>query len=315
MKIAAVQLEAIFADVQANLIKSEKLIFQAKASGCELVLLPEFFTTAIGYSDKMLDAVHENRSVRQQMERWASEYQVIIGGSYIIFDGKNAYNRFDLIFPNGDVYSHNKDIPTQFENCYYTNGNEEHILHTPIGEIGVALCWEQIRYDTLRRLSGKVDIVLAGSCWWDLQKDIPPERLALKQYNQKLALETPVRFAKMLGVSVIHASHCGEVIAWNFPGGDQETTREFVGGAQVIDGQGQVLARRRFSEGEGFVLTEVSWDREQRPPEKHYPKNYWIPDLPASYTKVWEMINPLGKQYYESIALPYYKRHQGGLDG
>lgn len=34
-------------------------------------------------------------------------YDIIIGGSTLQFDGSNAYNVFQLIFPNGQVYSHN----------------------------------------------------------------------------------------------------------------------------------------------------------------------------------------------------------------
>lgn len=38
-----------------------------------------------------------------------------------------------MIFPDGKVFTHKKDIPTQFENCYYTRGDTDHILHTPMG--------------------------------------------------------------------------------------------------------------------------------------------------------------------------------------
>jgi len=167
-------------------------------------------TSAIGFSDKMLDVAIDNSQVESSLMKWSSDYKMIIGGSYISFDNKNAFNLFQLIFPNGEIFEHKKDIPTQFENCYYAYGDESNILHTPIGNIGIALCWEMIRYDTLKRISGKVDMVLSGSCWWDLPQDSPLEREPLRQYNQQLALETPVTFAKLAGVPVIHANHCGK---------------------------------------------------------------------------------------------------------
>ena len=73
---------------------------------------------------------------------------------------------FSLTFPDGQVFTHSKDIPTVFEHFCYTYGDRNNVLETPIGNIGVALCWEQIRYDTVRRMAGKVDLILAGSCWW-----------------------------------------------------------------------------------------------------------------------------------------------------
>lgn len=254
MRVAAIQLNANFADVKANIIKSERVIKAAALNGAQLVLLPEFFTSAIGFSDKMLDVVHENQHVKKNLLQWARQYDVIIGGSYIAFDGNNAYNLFTLAFPEGKAFEHAKDLPTQFENCYYASGDQNNVLQTPIGNIGIALCWEMLRYDTLKRLSGNVDFVLAGSCWWDLPADAPADREPLRRYNQKLALETPVTFAKLLGVPVIHANHCGKVTAWNFPDGDKEQTRQLVGAAQIIDGNGNIIARRPFSDGEGIRL-------------------------------------------------------------
>jgi len=310
VKIAAIQLNAIFADVNANLKKSEEHIRLAVKDGAELVLLPEFFTSAIGFSDKMLHVAFQNKQVHDTLIRLAKKYHTIIGGSYISFDGNNAYNLFELVFPNGDNYQHKKDIPTQFEHCYYTSGDENNVFDTPIGNIGIALCWEMIRYDTIKRLSGKADIVLSGSCWWDLPKDAPKEREPLRQYNQTLALETPANFAKLLNVPVIHANHCGEVTAWNFPDSDKLQTRQFVGAAQIINHQGAIIARRCFNEGDGFVISDIEWNKGNYKTAVTFSQGYWIPDLPDSYINAWETMNPKGQEYYKNVALTYYK---GGI--
>jgi len=307
MKIAAVQLDAVFADVQANLDRSEYYIRQAASAGADLVLLPEFFTSAIGFSEKMLDVAIRDEQVPKLLNQWAAEYGVIIGGSYLAFDGENAYNKFALVFPGGEVFEHKKDIPTQFENCYYTNGDENNVLVTPAGNFGVAVCWEMIRYETVKRIAGQVDLVLAGSCWWDLPTDTPPEREALRQYNQHLACEAPVTLAKLLGVPVVYATHCGTATALHFPDGEKTQTRRFVGSAQIINGNGQVLVRKPFSEGGGFVMAEMSWNPSSRKKPDHFPARYWVPELPDSYIRAWETANPIGKQYYNTVALPYYQ--------
>ena len=213
---------------------------------------------------------------------------------------------FLLCFPDGSTFAHKKDIPTQFENCYYTTGDTENILRTPIGRIGVTLCWEMIRYDTVRRLAGKVDFVLAGSCWWDLPEDAPPERQPLREYNQRLAAETPARLAGLLRVPVIHANHCGRVTAGNFPGADRQQTRQLVGATQILSGQGQILASRAFDQGEGLVCAELEGGGGRRT-DAPYPTDYWIPDLPESYINAWNTLNPLGARYYRDIAVPRYK--------
>ena len=309
MKIAAIQLDAVFADVPANLERSEALVHQAVSTGAELVLLPEFFTSAIGFSERMLDVPRQNELVHQVLADWALRYGVIVGGSYIKFDGKDAYNLFQLVFPNGDTYEHKKDMPTQFENCYYTDGDCDHILATPAGNFGVALCWEMIRYDTLRRIGGNADVVLCGSCWWDLPQDAPPEREPLRRYNQELALKTPAVFAELAHTPVAHASHCGVVASLRFPHGDQRQVRQMVGGAQIVDRSGRVLAARPFAQGAGFVLSEIPLHRTTQKQTAVFPCEFWIPDLPDSYLRAWETLNPLGKSYYAAAALPAYQKN------
>lgn len=309
MRFAVLQLDCILADVYSNMRKVENYIKQASHSNVDLVLLPEFFPSAIGFVPHMKHVALEGVHIRKALKRLSSEAGVIIGGSYLYFNGSDCYNTFDLVFPDGNVFSHQKDIPTQFENCYYTNGDENHILHTPIGDIGVALCWEMIRYDTLKRISGKVDIVLAGSCWWDLPMDAPLEREPLRLYNQKLALETPVTFAKLLNIPVIHANHCGKVTAYNFPKNDRLLTRQLVGAAQIIDADGKVIERKEFTEGEGLIISKVALRKKQNRTTNVYSSDYWIPDLPDSYLKAWQEINTVGRAYYRDNIRPYYIKH------
>lgn len=307
MKIAAIQMDAIFADVQANIEKVNLLIEQAVAGGAQIVVLPEFFTSAIAFSEKMTNVVLQNSGVTDILVKISKQYNIIIGGSMLLFDGHNAYNVFRLIFPNGQVYSHKKDLPTQFENCYYTKGDTANILHTPIGNIGVALCWEMLRYDTIRRLSGKVDVVFAGSCWWDLPDNAPPDKDKLRKYNQQLAAETPVTFAKLLHVPVIHGNHCGKITALSFPDNKTYQTRQFVGAAQIVDKGGTIISKRSFEQGEGMVFANLQWDITKREPISVDTSRFWIPDLPEYYINAWEKNNPIGEDYYKTVSLPLYK--------
>jgi predicted amidohydrolase len=309
VKVVAVQMNTKLADVRSNLKIAEKLVSEAALAGAELIVLPEFFTSGIAFDDQMFQVVSYDTITQTKLLELSKKLNVIIGGSYLTFDSNKAQNTFQLVFPNGDSYTHHKDIPTQFENCYYTNGDENNILHTPVGDIGVALCWEMIRYDTVKRLLGKVDFVLAGSCWWDLPEDASPERQPLRMYNQNLAKETPVTFAKLLNVPVVHASHCSKFTANNFPQADRLQTRQMVGAAQILNGKGEVLARRAFDEGESFVMSDIQTENKLQTQAALPSKRYWIPDLPESYLAAWEKYNALGKNYYQNISLPYYQSH------
>jgi predicted amidohydrolase len=302
MKIAAVNFNAIFADVDENIKQVINYIKQAKDRGIELILFPEFFTSSIGRCSKMLDVPIKSDYVKDLLLQQAAQYNIIIGGSYLLFDGKDSHNVFQLVFPDGRTFSHKKDIPTIAENCYYTYGDKDNILRTPIGDIGVALCWEMIRYDTLKRLSQKVDIVLAGSCWEDLRDGAP-----LREHNKQFALQTPVTFARLLHVPVIHSNHCGKVTAVDFYDEKNPFTFQMVGATQMIDENGNIIARRLFDEGEGMIISEFSLDKAKRKPANINYNKYWIEDMPSPYIYAWENYNPICEAYYNNTAKSYYK--------
>ena len=158
-----------------------------------------------------------------------------------------------------------------------------------------------LRYDTLKRLSQKVDIVLAGSCWEDLREGAP-----LRQYNRQFALQTPVKFAELLQVPLIHSNHCGEVTAIDFYDENNPFTYQMVGAAQMINEDGSIIARRSFDEGEGMIISDFSFDKSKRKPANIEYGKYWIEDFPEPYAYAWKNYNPICKAYYENTAKPYY---------
>lgn len=115
----------------------------------------------------------ESSKTLEFMREWAVKYQIAIGGSYLEFDTEKQeiYNTYSLILPTGEVYKHRKDIPTAAEGFGYTYGDEISYFDTPIGRVGIAMCWEMLRYNTIRRMIGKVDFILVASCWWNFCKE------------------------------------------------------------------------------------------------------------------------------------------------
>lgn len=305
MRAAAIQMNTVLADVKANLQAAERLATEAAAAGAEMIILPEFFSSGIAFDPAMLNVARFSGETTAFLITLAQKLDAVLGGSFLELCNGEVYNTFLLAFPSGETFTHRKDIPTQFENCYYTFGDQNNLLHTPIGDIGVALCWEMIRYDTVKRLAGKADFIVAGSCWWDLPKEAPAESEPLRAYNQALASETPVTFARLLGVPLIHANHCSTFIASSFPRAERLQTRRMVGAAQIIDANGAVTVRRTFQEGEGMVVADIKPMKHPAVPIEQ--DRYWIPDLPQVYQSAWENHNASGRDYYQTTAIHYYK--------
>ncbi len=308
MIAAALLMDTALADVEYNLQAARRLVSDAAKQGAQLIVLPEFFNSCMGFDNSMLTVAQRDLYTLNEITALAQKLNVILCGSFLSFCGEDVYNRFAIVLPSGEQFFHCKDIPTQFENCYYTDGDEQNILHTPIGDIGVALCWEMLRYDTARRLANKVDFVVAGSCWWDLPKDAPPEHDLLRRYNQALAMDTPSTFARLLHVPLVHAAHCCSTISSRFPAADRLQVRRMVGAAQICGGDGTVLARRGFTEGEGYVLHAITPRRSKQMPV--FPQKYWIIELPDVYLEAWERNNALGRAYYQSVSKPCYTKQK-----
>ena len=310
MKVAAVQLKAELGNVKVNLRSVERLARSAFKEGAEMVILPEFFTSAVCFHPKMLDVVRPiNGKPIQLLNKLAKEYNGIIGGSFIALRGDESYNTFVLAFPDGANYFHDKDQPTMWENCYYIGGTDDGILETDIGNIGAVLCWEFVRSRTARRLSNHVDLVVGGSCWWSL----PEQPLAvtpseLRDKSLEMMIETPSKFARMLGVHVIHAAHAGEFTGEMPLMPDFVYKSYYVGETQIVDGTGNILARLKREDGEGFIVADIDINKKWNPSET-IPDRFWIPDMPTELNQAWEMLNTHGESYYRDTTKPYRKNH------
>ncbi len=311
MKIAAIQMVAKLADVEANLKIADRLASQAFTEGAELVVLPEFFTSAMAYHPKMLDAVRsiEGRPM-QLLQNLARKHHGIVGGSFIALRSEESYNTFVLAFPDGSTYFHDKDQPTMWENCYYIGGTDEGLFQTPVGNIGVALCWEFVRTRTVKRLLGRVDTIVGGSCWWTTptESSVPGFSPKIHQRNTEIMHETLDRFARMLGVPVVHAAHAGAFEAEMPLMSHVPYKSYYLGETQIVDANGKILAHLRHEEGEGIIIADIELTQKVTPSEP-IPDRFWIPELPPQLLQSWQFMNKHGEDYYQKETNPYRAKH------
>ena len=299
LKFAAIQMQAVLANVDRNLTNTERLIRNAAELGVDWIVLPEFFTSACAFHPKMKDSILPiNGIATQLLKKLSKELNVVIGGSFLAAHDKDVFNTFVLVFPQGDILIHNKDIPTMWENCYYIGGNDDGVLRTKIGEVGVALCWEMLRSQTAKRLLGKVKFVVSGSCWWDLPESAPKKFNPLRKKSLELLKSAPVTFAKLLGVPVIHAGHAGNFEGYAAPSEINKYTSHYLGESMIVDGSGKVLASLSREDGEGVITAEINLDKVYEPSMK-ISDEYWIHNMPKAFLAEWNKLNIYGKDYYK----------------
>lgn len=306
IRAAAIQMTPKLGDVEANLAQAEQLLDQAISQGAEWVILPEMFTSAAAFHEDMIRAIRPVDGAPAQLLRdKAIQHKVTVGGSFLAADGEKVHNRFLLFLPDGSSYRHDKDQPTYWESCYYQDGGDDGVLHTPVGDVGVALCWEMIRSRTAARMLGKIQLLLAGSTWWTLPDEADADH-PYRKVNIDMLRQAPARLSRMLGVPVIHASHAGPFSGFDSPElPDVPYDSVYLGETMICDARGNKLARRSMEEGAGVVMAEIDVPLTPSPVEP-IPGRFWLPEqMPQEWKDAWTRWLPRGRDYYRTITLPY----------
>jgi len=305
---AAIQMVAKLGDASSNLEQAERLVRQAIRQGADWIVLPEMFTSAVAFHNDVLKAIQPvDGAPLQMMKKLSREGNAVIGGSFLARDENDIYNAFFLVFPDGTVTRHNKDLPTYWENCYYKDGKDDGVMATPVGPVGSVLCWEFIRSQTPRRLLNKVNLVVGGSCWWTLPDDADPASTRWSG-NLEMLKQAPPNMARMLGVPVIHGSHAGRFNGFFSP--DLPNTAynsSYLGEAMVVDAQGKVLANRSQQKGAGIVAAAIEIPGKPLP-SMTIPETFWMPDqMPQEWKESFDRWLKNGKEYYATVTIPYIK--------
>src|SRR3954469_17086967 len=272
VRVAAVQMHAALGEVAANLENAEHWVRLAIREGAQWIVLPEFFTTAIAlHPTKLVNAYRTLEGLPMQvLKTLAKEGNAYVAGSFLARSGPDVFNTFVLAAPTGQVYTHDKDFPTtNIETSAYAGGEDDEFVKelarcgvvadppSPIPSrpqniksavftlpdgisIGAALCWEQCRYRTARRLTGRVDMILAASGWPFVAPDDNISRTNPADGQSALSAgdgirEAPRRLARLVGPPVVHASLVGDV--WNAPASTTVSARllRFSGESQIAD--------------------------------------------------------------------------------
>lgn len=298
IRIAAIQLEAVVGDLDLNLERCEELALSAIRDGAEWIVLPEFFASGVGNLPALAESAPGPDGAPTQLLRdLGRRHGVHVGGSALVRDPDGEVrNAFFLADPSGEIAGrHDKDLPTMWENVLYTRGADPGRLRCGGIELGVALCWELIRTQTVRRLAGEVELVLSGSGWWSFPQ-WPPGAITrrLEAANRGRAVRAAEHFAPYVGAPVAHAAHSGTLRCPWLPG-FSEYDGHFEGGASVCDADGRVLARRIRSQGPGHAIADV--EPGCRTPQPA-PERFWLQRRGALEAFGWRYQNPLGRRRY-----------------
>ena len=160
MKIGLCQM-MVTTDKEANLRKAEQMVREAAAQGAKLVMLPEMFQCPYANTCFPLYAEEGRGESYQRLSAMARDNGVtLVGGSIPERDENRLYNTSYIFGPDGmllgrhrKVHLFDVDVPGGIrfmESETLTAGEEITVVETPVGRIGVGICFD-IRFAEMFR--------------------------------------------------------------------------------------------------------------------------------------------------------------------
>jgi predicted amidohydrolase len=241
MKIAVAQIGSVKGKAAENARDVVRWIEQAAGEGIVLAVFPECCLTGYVYESRPdLEAAAISASgaeiARIEAACRAASMHVVVG--LFEAEGARVYNTALLIGPEGVIGRHRKrHLPFLGGDRFVDqpDGIEPAVFDTPVGKIGLAICYE-IRFPEVVRtlvLSGAEIVVLPTN--WPVASRILAD------------LFTPVRAAENF-VYFLAANR-----------NDSEDGTDFLGSSQIVDPVGKVIAHAGTATG--LFAAEVDLER------------------------------------------------------
>ena len=154
----------VTADKAENLRTAEEAIRTAARQGADLVLLPEMFNCPYENACFPVYAEPAGGETWQFLSRIAKELGIYLaGGSVPEREGDAIYNTCYLFSPKGEELARHRkvhlfdiDVPGGqrfMESDTLTAGDQITVVDTPLGKLGIAICFD-IRFSELFRVMG-----------------------------------------------------------------------------------------------------------------------------------------------------------------
>jgi len=168
MKIGMIQLDTFWHDKKANFAKTEGLIRDASSKECEIVVLPEMFSTgfSMGIQEIGEDLLGQTS---QFLQRVAAKHRVAIIAGYPVFgeDGKGR-NAAIAIDEKGHIigtYFKMYSFSYANEHLYYDFGQAPVVFNIRGASASVFICYDLRFPEVFRRVARSVNCIFVIANW------------------------------------------------------------------------------------------------------------------------------------------------------
>ncbi|WUJ72639.1 carbon-nitrogen hydrolase family protein [Kribbella soli] len=234
-------------DLEADFVRVEQLINQARAAGVKLLALPE---GALGGYLLSLDGTAEpppaftaDGPEIARLAKLAGDLVVTAGYAEAV-DGL-IYNSAVCVTGDGVLGHHRKVHQPLHEDAHFAAGDRFEAFDTPVGRLGLMICYDKAFPEAARTLAlDGAQIIVCVSAWPGARTNPDPD-LAKDRWKRRFDLFDRARALEnqVVWVSANQSGTFGSL--------------RFVASAKVVDPGGEVLADTGVTEGMAIAELDV----------------------------------------------------------
>ena len=161
IRVGAVQLAPRFGDVPGNLRRIRNLVRSGRA---DLWVLPELCATGYAFRSRAEAwslAEPLGGRTEQELQRIATEGNAVLVAGFCERQGRRLFNSALVLGPKGRIGVYRKTHLFQEEKRIFRPGDSLPLFRTPVGPLGVLICYDWRFPEAARTLARKGALVLA----------------------------------------------------------------------------------------------------------------------------------------------------------
>lgn len=243
-KIALAQMNVEYGNMQKNIAAAEGMIYTAVDKQCDLILLPELWSSGFDYHH-LNDYADQNCALIAKLQSIADQSNITICGTFIEKQDIRFYNSFITLQPRLPQTRYFKKhlFALMHEDSYFTPGKTSNPFSSILGQTGMSVCFD------LRFSDFFLDLRLQGAECFLMSAHWPLARI--NHWDILLQARAIENQAYMIAVNSVGQS--GKDI--------------YGGNSMVIAPDGEIVLRAPNDE-EGLFIAEIDPDKVKKIREK-----------------------------------------------